>query len=117
MAQTQEQFVSLLREATLLYERNFINAEALTKLVIARAQVEIKALLFQTALGSASWHDFLKKAEESCWIAFPEKILSRVERGGTSRPTLYKKHPNSKQKRKFCELHGETSSHDTAECV
>lgn len=41
----------------------------------------MKALLIQT---TGSWDDFIKRAENVAWIAFPDASLNRVEKDKTA---------------------------------
>ena len=52
---------------------------ALAQMIVNKERVELKALLYQKTTEGLTWDGFTKKAEEMAWIAFPDKVLSRVE--------------------------------------
>ncbi|MGL5707633.1 MAG: retroviral-like aspartic protease family protein [Aeromonas sp.] len=110
---TREEFSGLLRDATAIFEKKMMSNETLAQMIVTKSPSEIKALLYQTALSVSSWDAFVQKAEEVSWIAFPDKMLTRVEENRKSNPNMNR--PFKKRMKKFCVLHGE-GSHSTREC-
>jgi hypothetical protein len=51
---------------------------ALSKMIVNKSPVEIKALPYQTACKAGSWHEFIQNAEEVSWIDYPDKVLARA---------------------------------------
>ena len=74
-----EEFSTLLKDGTIIYEKKLMQEAALFQMIVNKSPIEIKGLLYQTALGAKSWDEFMQKAEEDAWIAFPDKMLLRVE--------------------------------------
>lgn len=54
----------------------------LVKNVIARAPGDIKAILNEEAYRLKSCFEFMKRYESTTWIAYPERIVQRVESNG-----------------------------------
>ncbi|KAF9762429.1 Retrovirus-related Pol polyprotein from transposon [Nosema granulosis] len=101
---TREEFTDLLRCANDLFRKKYMNIIPLTQVVINKAPVEMKALLLQAAETVQSWDQFMKRAEDIAWIAFPDKTLNRVE--SNARPISPKN---------YCEWH-ESDTHNTRDC-
>lgn len=123
--QSREEFSKLLCDATTVNEKNLINRAALIQMVVNKSPKEIKALLYQTACESGTWENFIQKADEVSWIAFPDNLLSRVEYKDNNykmKNSNYKRqNKNSSEKwdasveNKVCILHGKCN-HTTNEC-
>ncbi|MGL4850996.1 MAG: reverse transcriptase domain-containing protein [Clostridium sp.] len=121
---SRQDFSELLKDATTLMVANLISMTALAQMVVNKAPMEIKALLFQTAVAATSWEEFVQKAEEVAWIAFPDKLLARVEQtrkyeNGRDR-SYQRNHPRrnddkNKSGKKFCTIHGECG-HFSRDC-
>lgn len=70
--------MELLSGATEIIRRECVLPNALIKQVIVRSPEEIKSLLLQAAGKSNSWNEFVKEAQNSAWVAFPERIINEV---------------------------------------
>ncbi|MGL4848941.1 MAG: hypothetical protein ACRC28_08430, partial [Clostridium sp.] len=144
IVQSREEYSEMLRQATAIYEKEVVTLRALAEMVVQKTPSEIKTYLWQTARNTLSWEDFIQMAEEVAGIAFPDKMLSRVEHGRyteTIRPQYVKKgfskHKNnltnykgeakgsfrgytSKWKghagKPYCVIHGE-GNHTTSQCM
>jgi hypothetical protein len=68
----------LIKEACVIFERGCVNAEPLMKQVIVRAPSELKSILLQGAQNGATWNEFIRYAENSGWVAFPEKVVNSI---------------------------------------
>ncbi|KAF9762436.1 hypothetical protein NGRA_2011 [Nosema granulosis] len=77
---SREEYTELLTYANDLFKRNYMNITPLTQVVINKASIEVKALLLQAAENAPSWDQFLKRAEDVAWIAFPDKTLNCIEK-------------------------------------
>jgi hypothetical protein len=109
---SRSEFSELLRDGTWIHEKNMMNNTALAQMIVNKSPIEIKALLYQTASMVNTWDEFVQKAEEVAWIAFPDKELSRVEHE-SNKTHHYKTTKRSSEK--YCILHGK-GSHSTKEC-
>lgn len=103
------------------------------KLVIARSPTAIKSLLFQLLEQKQTWETFLKTAEETAWMAYPDKNqIDQPERhiGQMTFPNrrnfnyhrnTYRNFPyrqnnrNQRNPRQYCSYHGQCN-HNTAQC-
>jgi len=110
-AKTYEEYTSLLKDANMVLHGGCVNAEALIKQVIARSPAEVKAILLGSASSGADWSTFMRCAENSAWIAFPEKIVNQVVREGRDK----KQHSSRGEARGYCRLH-EECDHNTRDC-
>lgn len=90
-----------------------IKTELLVKNVIARAPCDIKAILNDEAYGANSWFEFKKGAEGATWIAFPERIVQRVEKYNPQKQ--FKKRDQRKQTEAYCLIYG-AGNHFTRQC-
>ncbi|KAF9760593.1 Retrovirus-related Pol polyprotein from transposon [Nosema granulosis] len=112
-ARSYDEFISLLRDATFLYEKECINMKSLVRLTISKSPSEIKSLLYQFACTSGNWSNFIKETEEASWLAFPEKAINRV---GSEPINSKSSSMKSFEVRKFvCKLHGR-GNHSTESC-
>lgn len=68
------EFRALLKDATLSYEKNLLQTNLLSQMLIAKAPTEIKAFLFEKGNKTDDWHTFVTAAEKTAWIAFPETL-------------------------------------------
>ncbi len=101
---SREEFTDLLKHATGLYKKGYMNIVPLTQVVIKKSPTEIKSLLVQAAETLQTWDQFIKRAEDIAWIAFPDKCLNRIERKDVQ-----------VSEKQYCEWH-ETNSHNTRNC-
>ena len=112
-----EEYMALLSDADILARKGTIQVEMLVNHVVARAPMELKAILNSEAHVAQSWSAFRRQAEKAAWIAFPEKIVCNTE----IQRIKVKDHkdsqalPKSRGKEKFCILHGK-AGHFTREC-
>lgn len=74
-----EEYLNMLRDATILFERECINMKSLVELTIFKSPFEIKSLLYQYACSAENWNMFIQQAEEASWLPFPEKAICRVD--------------------------------------
>lgn len=103
----REGYKNLLADAEILARNGAIKVELLVKNVIARAPVDIKSILNSEAKKSKSWFEFKKGAENAAWIAFPEKIVARVEAGREESILRSGKKLQGQIKKQFyCLVHG-----------
>ncbi|MGL5706969.1 MAG: retropepsin-like aspartic protease [Aeromonas sp.] len=118
------EYIELLRDASLLLNKGCINGRSLIQRVISKSPTEIKSLLIIKAETSGSWDSFRKTAEESAWVAFPEKIVNSVERRikqeeEDQQPTetvrIQRQTDQRIKKSLFCQIH-EYGNHKTNEC-
>ncbi|KAF9760555.1 Transposon Tf2-6 polyprotein, partial [Nosema granulosis] len=103
---SREEYTELLKYANDLFKKNYMNITPLTQVVINKAPVEVKALLLQAAESVPTWDQFLKRAEDVAWIAFPDKTLNCIEK--CSRVATVSSET-------YCEWH-ESRSHNTKDC-
>jgi hypothetical protein len=73
---TRDEFTALCRDGTMLFEKGLMKESALFQLIVGKAPLEIKGLLYEKACVSNTWDDFVRIAEEIAWIAFPDSVLS-----------------------------------------
>jgi hypothetical protein len=66
-----------------------MNDTALAQMIVNKSPIEIKSLLYQTAVETKSWDSFVQTAEEVTWIAFPDKTY--LEYKGTKVSELMKR--------------------------
>lgn len=101
-----------------------MNVQALTKQVISKSPSELRALLWQTAIGSPDWATFLRQAEGAAWIAFPERIQDvnafAVQEKYNVKSSRQFRHTKSElkfdnKKQKLCKFHGQCQ-HRTTDC-
>ncbi|KAF9761362.1 hypothetical protein NGRA_2700 [Nosema granulosis] len=74
----ERDFSEMLKDASVLNERKLISTTALAQMIVQKVPSDIKALLYQTSCVVSTWEEFIQKDEEIAWIAFPDKMLSRV---------------------------------------
>jgi hypothetical protein len=124
-ATTYDDYIQMLKHATILVQRNSISTVSLIRKVTTITPSEIKSLLLQFAGNSPTWESFRKAAEDNAWVAFPEKAIFQVrqgefhagEHGELSESeastgyvqAAYRKTDN------FCRLHGDCD-HGTLNC-
>ncbi|KAF9760649.1 Transposon Ty3-I Gag-Pol polyprotein [Nosema granulosis] len=117
--QTREEFTEMLKDATTICTRKLISMEALAQMIVNKAPTEIKSLLYQTALSATNWDNFVQRAEEMAWIAYPDKILTRVESEILTQRSIQlinsRRGSGKYAQKKRCILHGECG-HATKEC-
>jgi hypothetical protein len=58
------EFSELLKDGTWIYEKKMMNDTALTHMIVNKSPIEIKSLLYQTAVEAKSWDSFVQTAEE-----------------------------------------------------
>jgi hypothetical protein len=110
--QTRAEFSEMLKDGTFIYESKLMSDRALAQMVVKKAPVEIKGLLYQAMLVGLTWDSFTQKAEEISWITFPDKILGSVEvKNNKDRfeknTEFFKTFKHGNKKNKYCILHGE----------
>ncbi|KAF9761398.1 hypothetical protein NGRA_2680, partial [Nosema granulosis] len=76
---TREEFSKLLESGTILYERNMMNTTALTQVLLTKSPDALKPLLFTAAEQANDWQSFIQRAEQVAFIAYPDKMLNRIE--------------------------------------
>ncbi|KAF9763573.1 Paraneoplastic antigen-like protein 5 [Nosema granulosis] len=111
---SREDFSEMLKDASVLNERKLISITALAQMIVQKAPSDIKALLYQTSCVVTTWEEFIQKGEEIAWIAFPDKILSRVSAHYTQSNNNSRKYKTEKEFNKprntyqteYCALHG-----------
>ncbi|KAF9758233.1 Retrovirus-related Pol polyprotein from transposon, partial [Nosema granulosis] len=110
---TYDEYLALLSDATLIFERGCINMEFLLKLTISKAPSELKSLLFQYACSSGDWNTFIKQAEEASWMAFPDRSINSVESSKSNfrNQSIQNKTINNS----VCIYHGK-GNHSTEKC-
>ena len=74
----QEGLNELLKNARILRQTRGIDTMPLMRQVIARVPAGIKSLLLQAVQDGSSWDEFIRAAEESVWMVFPEKTILRI---------------------------------------
>ncbi|KAF9762119.1 hypothetical protein NGRA_2199 [Nosema granulosis] len=112
---SREEFSEMLKDASVLNERKLISTVALAQMIVQKAPSGIKALFYQTSCAVTTWEEFVQKGEEISWIAFPDKILSRVSAQYTRQNTNYRKQlpvriyngPRNTRQAEYCALHGQ----------
>ncbi|KRH92925.1 LTR retrotransposon, partial [Pseudoloma neurophilia] len=124
-AASYDDFAKLLKDATLLFERSLLQSTPLIQLVIAKSPTELKAYLLEKGKSSEDWHQFVSMAEESAWIAFPEKLqINSVNRNPQNVNEIRNRLPinsstfrerNPRRPFKNCEFHGKCG-HITDDC-
>ncbi|KAF9750335.1 hypothetical protein NGRA_3459, partial [Nosema granulosis] len=120
---TREDFSEMLKDASVLNERKLISTTALAQMIVQKAPSDIKALLYQTSCVVTTWEEFIQKGEEIAWIAFPDKMLSRVSAHYTQPNNNARKYqmgrdfnkPRNTQQSEYCALHG-YGNHPTKAC-
>ncbi len=111
---SHEEYLNLLHNATILFERDCINMKSLLKQTISKSPPEIKSLLYQYACSANDWNSFIKEAEEVSWLPFPEKTIC---------PVTYENRQNERRQadvktqrsRLICLIHGKRN-HSTERC-
>lgn len=112
----REVYIEMLKEGTLLLERGLITVKSLMNMTISKSPIEIKSLLYQIASNTmGDWQEFIRIAEDSSWMAYPEKghsdsLFSNAIQHGEKR--LMKK---TYTKKRFCLLCGE-GNHSSNYC-
>lgn len=119
-SRSYKEYMCLLKDATLLYRRKAVCSEALMKQLIVRSPGDIKSLLLQAASVRPTWAAFIKSAEDSAWIAFPERIVNEVNiEGGSQQQDEEAEQAVSavsiNNNQLYCHLHGK-GKHSTSQC-
>ncbi|KAF9760993.1 hypothetical protein NGRA_2911 [Nosema granulosis] len=123
--QSREEFTEILKGASVICTRKLISMEALAQMILNKVPTEIKGLLYQNALIVTDCDNFVQRAEEMAWIAYPDKMLARVQqesestkafRPRTSKITSQRNHKQKSMSQKYCIIHGE-GSHTSKECM
>ncbi|MGL6009302.1 MAG: retroviral-like aspartic protease family protein [Culicoidibacterales bacterium] len=128
-AESYDGYVQLLKDARVVKETRGVSIEHVMRQIIARSPAGLKSLLLQLAQSSVKWEEFLQHTENSAWVAFPEKIIGRVEQQvevesevrkiGVSKSIKGRlKSSNDKhydKKSWYCHFHGE-GDHSTKFC-
>ncbi|KAF9752795.1 Retrovirus-related Pol polyprotein from transposon opus, partial [Nosema granulosis] len=86
---TREEFSKLLESGTILYERNMMNTTALTQVLLTKSPDALKPLLFTAAEQANDWQSFIQRAEQVAFIAYPDKMLNRIEARGYNKAQNY----------------------------
>ncbi|KAF9760730.1 hypothetical protein NGRA_3042 [Nosema granulosis] len=120
---SRDEFTNILHDATVLYEKEQMIAQALWQKIIERSPAEIQGLLYQAACTATGWEQFVKTAEEVSWIAYPQSTVSQLSEEqvmNVSNTSPYQQQhrniPYQQDQRKNCDLHG-AGWHDTSECL
>ncbi|KAM0685707.1 hypothetical protein COBT_003079, partial [Conglomerata obtusa] len=134
-AKSKNKFVTLLKDASIIFERGFMNLEPLMQLIISRAPNSLRTLLYQISYENLDWNDIIRQFTECSWIPFKNEFTdvayhniqnnttNSINNSSTTRNNIYK---NSKknlinfqknQNRKFlCVVHG-WCGHNTERCI
>ncbi|KAM0678690.1 hypothetical protein BDAP_000800 [Binucleata daphniae] len=114
-SKTKEEYLTMLKLAITLHEKNFLEVVSLMKHTIMKSPTDVKSYLFQKGLETNDWYDFLKYAKESIWLCFETQsevaIINKYE----------KRYSNNEKKnigengRKFCKFHG-ACNHNSMTC-
>lgn len=96
---SRERYLENLRDANLLLDKGCLNVKSLMKLVIARSPEALKGTLYQSACNSrGEWQVFMKTAEDSIWLAYPESNLQVIAQNPVKTNFDYKKKNFTKKK-------------------
>ncbi|KAI5152247.1 hypothetical protein ENBRE01_2684 [Enteropsectra breve] len=74
-------FIKILEEVRRIKIKQGINTEHLMRQILSRTPAGINSILLQSLFNEDSRESFLGIAEKAAWVAFPEKVIRRVESG------------------------------------
>ncbi|KRH92576.1 transposable element, partial [Pseudoloma neurophilia] len=103
----REEFNPLLRTATVLASKGMMSHEAMCQIIINKVPEAFKVFLIQTMETRETSKELLNRDDSSCWIAFPDPMLNRIEAEQSKTETASLK--------MNCLLHGE-NTHSTEQC-
>ena len=100
---TKQEFIQLLKDATILAEKKLMSVSCLAKIVINKSPDTIRQLLFLIGEKSQTWHEFVAEAEKTLMVAYPDSIINTMR--SKQNPATYN----------ICIIHGQCT-HNTNEC-
>ncbi len=112
-------YATFLQQASKIFQRGYMNVKPLAELVIYKLPPEIRCELLSCAENNELWDNFIKRANEIAWLAFPDPALNAIsyqQPRDTRRVRSPPQHQVSNANNLWCELH-QSSNHDTGDCI